>query len=79
MECFVLLVLEFIKRVFKNHISTPQGPAKLILALCELKSVIIVRTEDAVRLSTSYSASLAQSVERQTLNLKVAGSTPAWG
>jgi hypothetical protein len=24
-------------------------------------------------------ASLAQSVERQTLNLKVAGSTPAWG
>ena len=24
-------------------------------------------------------ASLAQSVERETLNLKVAGSTPAWG
>jgi hypothetical protein len=32
------------------------------------------------RLGThAYNASLAQSVERQTLNLKVAGSTPAWG
>jgi hypothetical protein len=28
---------------------------------------------------TSANASLAQSVERETLNLKVAGSTPAWG
>jgi hypothetical protein len=28
---------------------------------------------------TSAKASLAQSVERETLNLKVAGSTPAWG
>ena len=27
----------------------------------------------------SFKASLAQSVERETLNLKVAGSTPAWG
>jgi hypothetical protein len=27
----------------------------------------------------SSTASLAQSVERETLNLKVAGSTPAWG
>jgi hypothetical protein len=29
--------------------------------------------------SYSANASLAQSVERETLNLKVAGSTPAWG
>ncbi|TGZ80788.1 hypothetical protein EX30DRAFT_39195 [Ascodesmis nigricans] len=30
-------------------------------------------------LNITTQASLAQSVERETLNLKVAGSTPAWG
>jgi hypothetical protein len=33
----------------------------------------------AILVRKGRKASLAQSVERETLNLKVAGSTPAWG
>ncbi|KAI0909586.1 hypothetical protein F4823DRAFT_421185 [Ustulina deusta] len=38
-----------------------------------------IRSGDFIREYSQHSARLAQSVERETLNLKVAGSTPASG
>ena len=44
-----------------------------------LSEAIRLRRLHIVYFGTIFMASLAQSVERETLNLKVAGSTPAWG
>jgi hypothetical protein len=63
--------------VDERYISRRRGKRVSIVILNATYEILFfVKT---IRINIHKSASLAQSVERQTLNLKVAGSTPAWG